>query len=180
MAFAFRRMLFPTDFSEASRVAGRMAAALARESGAQLTLLHVVPPVTDPSPSPTLAALATELAPGMSVTTEVLSGLPASRIVEYAQRRGVDLIVMGTHGRTGLSAALLGSVAEAVVRRAPCPVLTVPATRPAPEATAIVEPTASCVVCRGTSVDLICEPCRARIRGQALETKRREERAGRA
>lgn len=56
---------------------------------------------------------------------EVAGGDPADRIVRVARERGVDLIVMGTHGRTGLQHMLLGSVAETVVRKAPCPVLTV-------------------------------------------------------
>ena len=180
MLLNIRRILFPTDFSDASNVAGRAAVALARQVGANLTILYVVPPVTDPAPSAGLGALAAELAPGMAVKTETVSGIPARKIAEYARRQGTDLIVMGSHGRTGLSRALLGSVAEAVVRRSPCPVLIVPTT-PA-EAELVAEPpeaAASCVVCRRPSVDLICEPCRVRIRGEALERKRREERPGR-
>jgi len=107
----------------------------------------------------------------------------ATQIVNYARRHGTGLIVLGTHGRTGVSRALLGSVAEAVMRRAPCRVLTVPpgATgAPAPTAIEDVEETTSCVVCGQTSRgDLICEGCRARIRGEALEHKRAEERGGR-
>ena len=61
----------------------------------------------------------------VSVTTEVLFGHGARTIAEYAAERGVDLIVMGTHGRTGVAHLLLGSVAERLVRTAPCPVLTV-------------------------------------------------------
>lgn len=180
-----RHILFPTDFSEASRRAGEFAAALARQCGARLSVVYVVPPVTDPSPSRGLAAFATEVAPGLPVETEVLSGVPARQILAYARRRGVDLIVMGTHGRTGVSRTLLGSVAEAVVRRAPCPVLTVPAApagrAPAEVTEAAEEPgeVSACIVCRKPSPDLICETCRARIRGEALERKLREERPGR-
>jgi nucleotide-binding universal stress UspA family protein len=60
-----------------------------------------------------------------SVAHEVLTGPAASEIVEFARARGMDLIVMGTHGRRGLSHLLMGSVAERVLRTAPCPVLTV-------------------------------------------------------
>jgi nucleotide-binding universal stress UspA family protein len=62
---------------------------------------------------------------GLAINTAVVSGRPAHAIVEHAKDGGFDLIVMGTHGRTGLSHAMMGSVAERVVRRAPCPVLTV-------------------------------------------------------
>jgi nucleotide-binding universal stress UspA family protein len=127
MVVTIRRILFPTDFSSASDPAGRTAVTLARQLGAGLTILYVVPPVTDPSPGDGIGALAAELAPGMAVKTDVLSGIPASKIDEYARRHRIDLIVMGSHGRTGLSRALLGSVAEGVVRRGPCPVLVVPA-----------------------------------------------------
>jgi Universal stress protein family len=102
--------------------------------------------------------------------------------VDYARRNTVDLVVLGTHGRTGVSRAVLGSVAEAVIRRARCRVLTVPATLP-PAAVPpedVEETTAFCAVCRAVSRDdLICETCRAKIRGEALERKLREERAGR-
>jgi nucleotide-binding universal stress UspA family protein len=123
---ALRRILLATDFSDASDAAGRTAVALARQCDAELTIVYVVPPVTDPSPSEGIGALAAELAPGLAVKTEVLSGIPTRKIAEYARRQGIDLIVMGSHGRSGLSRALLGSVAEGVVRRGPCPVLVVP------------------------------------------------------
>jgi nucleotide-binding universal stress UspA family protein len=182
----FREILFPTDFSPASAAAGRTAADLARRFGARLHVLHVVPPVTDPSPAPAaLGAAVAELGAGLAVVSEVASGFPARKIVEYARRKGIDLIVLGTHGRTGFSLALLGSVAEAVVRRAPCRVLTVPAV-PAEAREAAVPAEGEeaavvgrCLVCAAPSPDLICEPCRVRIRGEALERKRQEERAGR-
>ena len=183
-ALIFRDILFATDFSETSRLAGQTAAELARHFGARLHVVHVVPPVTAPTPAPAaLKTAAAELAAGLSPVTAVLSGRVATQIVNYARRHGTGLIVLGTHGRTGVSRALLGSVAEAVMRRAPCRVLTVPpgATgAPAPTAIEDVEETTSCVVCGQTSRgDLICEGCRARIRGEALEHKRAEERGGR-
>ena len=177
-----RKILFPTDFSPASESAGRTAVDFARHFGARLHVLHVVPPVTDPTPAPgTMVDVVARLGSGLPVVSEILSGPPARRIVAYAKRAEIDLIVMGTHGRTGVSHLLLGSVAEAVVRRAPCRVLTVPTgleTR-APAAALPPEGETRCIVCGKPSPDLICEACRAIIRGEALEQKLRTERAGR-
>jgi K+-sensing histidine kinase KdpD len=117
-------------------------------------------------------------------------GDPAEEILRYAGRQPIDLIVVGTHGRTGVSRVLLGSVAERVARGARCPVLVVPApprsAAPAPSAAALDDeeaeqpaPARPCLVCATPTHDLICGPCRAHIRGEALERKRREERAGR-
>jgi nucleotide-binding universal stress UspA family protein len=184
-ALTFRDILFATDFSEASRPAGQTAAAVARHFGARLHVLHVVPPVTDPTPAPeALRAVVADLETGLAIVTAIASGRVAPQIVDYARRNSIDLVVLGTHGRTGVSRALLGSVAEAVIRRARCRVLTVPATLPPAAAAAVpteeVEETTSCAVCGAASRgDLICEPCRARIRGEALERKLSEERAGR-
>jgi nucleotide-binding universal stress UspA family protein len=178
-------ILFATDFSEASRLAGQTAAEIARHFGTRLHVLHVVPPITDPSPTPAaLRAAAAELEAGRPVVASIASGRAAPQIVGYAHRNAIGLIVLGTHGRTGVSRAMLGSVAEAVMRRARCRVLTVPAGMPgvpaAPSVVDEVEEATSCAVCRGSSQgDLICEPCRARIRGEALERKRTEERGGR-
>jgi universal stress protein A len=180
-----RNILFATDFSSASRPAGESAAAFARHFGGRLHVLHVVPPVTDPTPAPgALQAVAAELDGGLAVVTAIASGRVARHIVEYAQRNDIDLIVIGTHGRTGVSHALLGSVAEAVMRRARCRVLTVPASLPEaspPAATgeAAAAPT-TCRVCGVETPDeLICEACRAKMRGEALERELRTERAGR-
>ena len=180
-----REVLFATDFSDASRLAGETAAEFARHFGARLHVLHVVPPVTDPTPAPAaLRAVAAELEKGLSIVTAITSGRVARQIVDYARRHAIDLIVLGTHGRAGVSHALLGSVAEAVTRRAPCRVLTVPAALPgmstAPTPIAESEERTSCTVCaRETQDELICEACRAKIRGEALDRKLRAERAGR-
>lgn len=184
-ALTFREVLFATDFSEPARLAGRTAAELARHFGARLHVVHVVPPVTDPTPAPDgLRTAVAELGTGLTIVTAIVSGRVASQVVDYARRHAVDLIVLGTHGRTGVSHAILGSVAEAVVRRAGCRVLTVPATAAlAPAAPAVIDEiveTTSCTVCAGPSHgDLVCEACRARIRGEALERKRAEERPAR-
>lgn len=180
-----RHILFPTDFSAASEAARRVADELARETGATLHVIHVVPPVTDPSlPAEQLTALATDLGKGLRLTTALLEGRAGPETVRYAREQRIDLIVLGTHGRTGLTRALLGSVAEYVVRLAPCLVLTVPA-RLFDEAPAAVAAEATapasrpCLVCSRASDDLICETCRNRIRAEALHDKQEAERPGR-
>jgi len=139
------RILVPTDFSTTSDAALDFAKTVARTFNASLHLLHVFEdPVVSvgfteayaPLPPATRIALvddatkqlANRLSPEererYHATTEVVSGAGAMAIVEYAQDCGIDLIVMGTHGRTGMAHLLIGSVAERVVRLAPCPVLT--------------------------------------------------------
>jgi universal stress protein A len=177
-----REILFPTDFSAVSVAAGRTAADFARHFGARLHVLHVVPSGFGiEAPHVALKGAMTALGNGLTVTSLVETGLTAPVIVGYAQTHRIDLIVMGTHGRTGFSHVLLGSVAEAVVRRAPCPVLTVPAMPVSAAApTEVLAPSPGrCIVCAQPSPDLICGHCRARIRGEALEHKWNEERAGR-
>jgi nucleotide-binding universal stress UspA family protein len=138
-------ILAPVDFSDEGRPALDAAADLAnRHPGAKLTLLHVyqLPNLVLPegyilaSPQQLEALLAkvsekieqlrqraVEL--GADTHVESVAGVPWLEIVRYAEQNGVDLIVMGTHGRTGLRHALIGSVAERVVRHAPCAVLVV-------------------------------------------------------
>jgi universal stress protein A len=144
------RILVPTDFSTASDAALDFAKTIARTFGASLHLLHVFedPVVTvgfteayAPLPPTTRVALVEDagrqLASRLSdeerdrydATAQVVSGSSAMAIVEYAQDHDIDLIVMGTHGRTGMAHLLIGSVAERVVRLAPCAVLTVHADR---------------------------------------------------
>ena len=162
-----RQIVFPTDYSDISANAGRTAAQLARHFGARLHVVHVVPPVTDPGPQEALPTAVAKLGAGIDTVTAIMTGRPAPAIVEYAMRHDTDMIVMGTHGRTGVSRALLGSVAEAVVRRAPCLVLTVPA------GVGVNQPDDSpprdepCVVCGEPSPDLICVACRGLIRNDA-------------
>jgi nucleotide-binding universal stress UspA family protein len=179
-------ILFPTDFSPASEAAGRIARTTALEAGARLHVLHVVPPVTDPSVFREQLARASQgLAGGLRVETALRTGLAGRTVVQYAREKGIDLIVLGTHGRTGFTHAILGSVAETVVRLAPCPVLTVPARALVPAGAA--EPGAAgpaparpCLACgKPSDEELICEACRTRIRGEAVELKREAERPGR-
>lgn len=138
---SFQRILVSVDFSGASREAMREAARLAAQLGSELTLVHVWQP---PLASVTLpqgvlddvVAAARRLlvewgqeAEGLGarrVTTSLLSGTPWHEIVELAAREPpYDLIVVGTHGTSGIKHVLLGSVAERVLRHAPCPVLAV-------------------------------------------------------
>jgi nucleotide-binding universal stress UspA family protein len=132
-------ILHPTDFSEQAQYAFATACALARDHGSRVVVLYVRAPTTvaygemgpivpDPvwTPADVKAALvALHLPdPGVDVEFRVDEGEPAAAIVRQARELSADLIVMGTHGRTGLGRVVLGSVAEAVLRRAPCPVLT--------------------------------------------------------
>jgi nucleotide-binding universal stress UspA family protein len=134
-------VLHPTDFSELSEDAFQAACRLARDHGARIIVLYVrapalmvgpvgeaVPTVPDPVQTPDdvksrLSALHV-LDPALEVEYRVADGNPAAEIVRLAQAEGANLIVMGTHGRRGIGRLLLGSVAESVLRRAPCPVLT--------------------------------------------------------
>ena len=149
----FRRILVPTDFSEPAEAAFEWARVMARRFGASLHLLHVLSDVradgsfgadalADESPDARTLRLADareRLAhhltavdrAGLHATSEVILGPSASVVADYAGDNGFDLIVMGTHGRTGLAHLVIGSVAERVVRSAACPVLTTRAVRPA-------------------------------------------------
>jgi nucleotide-binding universal stress UspA family protein len=140
------RILVPTDFSKFSQNALTYAAAFAEKFGAELYLLHVVQnlalviPDAIPVEPPLLPSLE-QLTPavhtafdriiaenklqGLTIHREVREGPPFYEIIQLAKEANIDLIVMGTHGHTGLAHVLLGSVTEKVVRKAPCPVLTV-------------------------------------------------------
>ncbi len=141
----WKRICCPIDFSDTARAAMEVSVDLATRFGAELTLLHAYPipgytfpdgsVVASPKMLEELAEQAerhlaewkreAERLGAARVEIAKASGEPASEIVAFAKERGTDLLVMGTHGRTGLTHALLGSVAERVVRRAGCPVLTV-------------------------------------------------------
>jgi nucleotide-binding universal stress UspA family protein len=134
-----KKILFPTDFSHCSDAALAYATSLARESGGMLLIVHVEEEpvayggggmyygILEPDYQELLRMLHAIKPTDPDVPHEHRllrgEGNSASRIVRFAQEEKVDLIVMGTHGRTGLGRLLLGSVAEAIVRRAPCPVL---------------------------------------------------------
>ena len=141
------RSLVPTDFSDFSKPALTYGCAMAARFDAELHLLHVVP---DPAMLvPEAAAFSVEsmeaqtemlrieatktlntLPPdgwsdGKPVVREVRVGAAFMEIIDYAREKDIDLIVIGTHGRSGLMHVLMGSVAERIVRKSPCPVLTV-------------------------------------------------------
>lgn len=150
---AFTKIMCPVDFSPGSQRAMRTAVRIANDHGAELVLVHswYIPPATFAGDY----VFAADVVQGLSddaqraldnavgearklgaqrVSAKMLNGLPWQQIVEAAQgETGLGLIVIGTHGRTGLSRVLMGSVAELVVRHAPCPVLTIrPANGPTP------------------------------------------------
>ncbi len=141
-----KRILAPTDFSNLSRAGLRYALDMARSLNAEVIILHVVAvgddwfaehgefaPVRDllPDQTRTLDKFLRDNFPQVinlvEIRQKVELGVPHLNIVEMAEREKVDLIVMSTHGRTGLGHMLPGSVAERVVGRAPCPVLVIPA-----------------------------------------------------
>jgi nucleotide-binding universal stress UspA family protein len=134
--FNVKKILYPTDFSSFSNQAYFHAVALAEQHGASLTVLYVyVPGVMDPGVPAGAAAQRRywreqleqirPVDPTIAVHHVLLEGDPASEIVRYAADNGTDLIVMGTHGRTGLERLLMGSVAERVLRESTCSVLVV-------------------------------------------------------
>ena len=142
-----KKILFPTDFSDMSRHSLKYVLAFAEKFDAEVHVLHVVDEAyqywmalgpnslpVGPPPEEIVAGAKKELDKLAGeefktlkggVVTEVSLGRPFVEIVRYAREKSIDLIILGTHGRSGLAQALLGSVAEKVVRKAPCPVLTV-------------------------------------------------------
>ena len=141
-----RSILAPTDFSAHSEQAVRYACRLAERLGAELHLLHVLSEILPAGPDPLLMpvmppeyykenedrareTLGRLLDPAWGKparsSSSVRWGSPVESIVSYADDHQIDLVVIATHGRTGLSHVLLGSVAERIVREAPCPVLTI-------------------------------------------------------
>ena len=140
------KLLVPTDFSEDSEQAARYAVELAKRFQAEIHCVHVVDIpadllstsdyyMTGPSKQfidqireeskKNLEAFAKKNLEGVGVRTAFLEGSPFVEIIRYAHNQEIDLVVIATHGRTGLKHALFGSVAEKVVRKAPCPVLVV-------------------------------------------------------
>jgi universal stress protein A len=144
-----RKILVPTDFSEHAQEAFLHAAAIARWSGAELIVLHIVEKFMDhslvysdvwPFHKPirqyykeleerTAARLEAKVnehvGSGVAFRVIVTTGTPAVEIVSVAEREGVDLMVIATHGRGGIAQALLGSTTDRVLRKAPCPVLVI-------------------------------------------------------
>lgn len=143
---AMRRVLHPSDFSPASRPAFRRAVALAKALRGRLLIAHVLPPPPlvgegymtpatieamlrgprDAAQRQLRALVRRGRAAGVPVSSLLLeAGVTHEQIVRAARRQHADVIVMGTHGRTGLTRLMLGSIAARVIATAPCPVLTV-------------------------------------------------------
>ncbi|MFN0152715.1 MAG: universal stress protein [bacterium] len=139
------KILCPVDFSEYSKHALTYAVALAAQFRAKLTLVHVIEPIHLPADIALGAPGILHFEDGLverararldslvdvatlaelSVETRVLEGVAFAEIVKFAREENTDLIVLATHGQSGIAQLLLGSTAEKVVRKAPCPVLTV-------------------------------------------------------
>jgi universal stress protein A len=145
MAIRVRRILLPTDFSTYSATATKYACELVTTFGAELHLLHTLDVHLSSTPDfgmgldlpryikesrhaaekALTGVLDPQWAAGRTVVRAVVEGSPKVEIVRYARTHDIDLIVLATHGRSGLAHIIIGSVAEGVVRTAPCPVLTV-------------------------------------------------------
>jgi nucleotide-binding universal stress UspA family protein len=131
--------LYPTDFSTTGQPALEMATSLARDRKATLVIVHVEEPAVaygggeyyygiaepDHAELEKMLRAVVPTDPAVAYEHRLMIGTPANSIVYLAEKEGVDLIVMPTHGRTGVMRVLMGSVAEEVVRKAKCPVLTV-------------------------------------------------------
>ncbi|GBC77151.1 TRAP-T-associated universal stress protein TeaD [bacterium HR08] len=139
-----KRILCPTDFSEAARRAFDLAIPLAEAFGAELYVIHVIPALPYVEPRPTyhfdvpeyeralheeaerqMVAFVNELATRVVIHPIIAHGDVAAQILRAAEEQAVDMIVIATHGRTGWRHLVFGSVAEKIVRLARCPVLTV-------------------------------------------------------
>ncbi len=142
-----QRILYPTDFSDLAAHAVSYACSFAEAFNAEIHVIHVVDEAyqywmamgpnslpVGPSPDEILHSAQEQMnrwkterfaAAKRPVTAEVTVGRPFFEIIQYAKARSIDLIIMGTHGRGGLTHVLMGSVTEKVVRKSPCPVLTV-------------------------------------------------------
>lgn len=132
-----KRILFPTDFSHTGDAALAFATSLARESDGRLIIVHVQEApmaygggemyygIPEPTTDELMNMLHDVKPTDSSVPVEyrLVTGDPADAVVRLAEDHDVDLIVLGSHGRTGLTRLLMGSVAEAIVRKAHCPVL---------------------------------------------------------
>ncbi|MGD9808048.1 MAG: universal stress protein [Deferribacterales bacterium] len=140
------KILYPTDFSDPSACALYYAAEMAKKFDAELVMMHVLldesqmvsfylPQLTVQNLSKDMEDGAkakmvefvenTRALEGIEYSTVMVKGIADDEIIKYAKENGIDMIVLGTHGRTGLEHVIFGSTAEKVVRSAPCPVLTV-------------------------------------------------------
>lgn len=140
----FKKILCPVDFSQFTQDVVNYALDLAKKYGAELHIMHVVPNMTYFTPYESFLTPENLVAIEKNIQDEVernftkllkedkvptkrviKTGVPFVEIIDYARSESVDLIVMGTHGHTGLEHILIGNVAEKVVRKSPCPVMTI-------------------------------------------------------
>ena len=134
-----KKILAPTDFSDLSAKGVRYASQLAKESGAELVVMNIVP--LDESNVASKREIDQhkleldeflvdrDMGSDLNIRKLVEPGVPSSTIVYFAEKENCDLIVMSSHGRSGLSRVLMGSVTEHILRKSPCPVLVVPLER---------------------------------------------------
>ena len=208
-----KSILVPTDFSDCSQVAIEHAISLARTLHAKVFLLHVMePPVygldfslMHPGILPVVRHKLVEMMQqwvdrmknqGIEAEGYFVTGVPFLEIIRAAKKHEAELIVMGTHGRTGFAHIMLGSTAERVIQRAHCPVLTVKAVKESSMPTEKEETAAEevhltssdipegksvtfCHLCAQPSQDIVCETCQVRIQAEALGRKQRIEKEGR-
>ena len=140
----FKKILYPVDFSDFAEEILEYAVAMATEFGAELHLLHVIPNLNYFTPYESFLTPENMVAIEQNIEAEVekdfgkltkdlkmpvtkatRTGVTFVEIIDYIKENGIDLVVMGTHGRSAIEHILIGSVAEKVVRKAPCPVLTI-------------------------------------------------------
>jgi len=141
MKINIKRILCPTDFSPSSEYAMRYAVAIAERHGAVIELLHITEPSAYERDTPLegdatsetfsqelykhLDDIASSVEENVQIKTKLMSGIAYAEIVNRTKTWPADIIVIGTHGRTGMKHMLIGSIAEKVVRLASCPVCTV-------------------------------------------------------
>ena len=140
----FKKILCPVDFSEFTKDVIAYAADISKQYGAELHVLHVIPNLTYFTPYESFLTPENLVAIEKNIQDEVdrdfgkilknvdidvkkavRTGVAFVEIIDYAKAEGIDLIVMGTHGRSGIEHILIGNVAEKVVRKSPCPVMTI-------------------------------------------------------
>ena len=190
-----QKILHATDFSENSQYAFQTACALARDNHATLLVLHVMMPSVSPLmqaplPDPLQSAESQESSaqlpwpqpsdPQIPVEHRLVEGDPAEEILRLTEALRCDLIVMGTHGRTGLERFLTGSVAEEVLRKAGCPVLVVknpPRATPAADTEATANP-GDPIDVRPLGASLVSAHTRRLVRTATVEVVRVIVRAG--
>ncbi|MFI5304578.1 MAG: universal stress protein [Nitrospiria bacterium] len=209
---SIEKILVPVDFSVCSQETLEYACSLAKIFKAKIIVLHVmdlpaywletsmIPPGDRFGLNKKLEEMVKQQVnkvkvKGIDVEGVCEIGQPYSKIIEYVDKNGADLIVMGTHGRTGLVQMVLGSTTERVITHAPCPVLAIKAGKVSDlgiNPSAILEKKRQiiqglvlpgdkktyCHLCALPSQDIICDSCKAHVRSEAFEMKMKVEKEG--